>query len=380
MKKYFIIIAFLTPSTLIAQDELFIKKADSSVLENVKLGFAVPDIPAFKALGLDPSNILRPSEAKDIALMFGSFRSSGNFIIPKNLAVEVTPALMVKPWFTLQQYQQKGALRALTKTRLSLGTSEEEETGFSNLSLGLHTTLIDKSDFRLDKDLLKEKLYPLQDAYIAAVDRQHKKIIAQMGLEAFTALSQPQKDSILEVSKALAENETEVSFDDTYNSEVEKFKKKQWNAARMDFAYSVVFQSPDSLLGNVKVNKHLFWLVYATRPGKNCNWAQMLFSINDGVYKYQDQSYNDFTANFRFYGGVNKAKGFIEAQYRNTDSPISPRLETLYAQIGVEANFFRGIWVHFGTGVLNALNGNAKSQILSNLNLSLTLPDNLKLF
>ena len=58
--------------------------SDSSVLEKVKLGFAIPDIPAFKALGLDPSNILRPSEAKQLALTVGSFRNEGNFIIPKN--------------------------------------------------------------------------------------------------------------------------------------------------------------------------------------------------------------------------------------------------------------------------------------------------------
>jgi len=380
MRKFFILFSFLVPSTVIAQQkELFIKKADSSILESVKLGFAVPDIPAFKALGLDPSNILRPSEAKDIALTFGSFRSEGNFIIPKNLAVEVTPALMIKPWFTLKQYQEKGFLRAITKTRLSLGTSEDEETGFSNLALGLRTSLLDKGDFRLDSELLKDKLYPLQDAFVLKVSRRLDQIKMEAGgLAKYDSIySREEQDSIVNVVQDEIGRET---LEAPYNQAIEDFKRQNWNAARMDFAYSLVLQSPDSLLGNVKVYKHLFWFVYATRPGKNCKWAQLLFSINNGVYRYQDQSYNDFTANFRFYGGVNKLKGFIEAQYRNTDSPVSPRLETLYAQIGVEANFFKGIWVHFGTGVLNGLNGDAKSQILSNLNLSLTLPENLKLF
>jgi hypothetical protein len=380
MKKCLIAMGFLIPAFAGAQDkDVFIKKADSAVLETVKLGFAVPDIPAFKALGLDPSNILRPSEAKDIALMFGSFRSNGNFVIPRDLAVEVTPALLFKPWFTLQEYQKKGLLRAFTKTRLSLGTSEDEGSGVHNLSLGLRTSLVDKGDFRLDRDLLREKLYPLQDAFVVKVNNRLREIIIQSGgpLKYDSMYTKPQQDSILDVVQNEIGKET---LDEPYNKAVEDFKKQNWNAARMDFAYSLVLQSPDSLLGDVKVYKHLFWLAYATRPGKNCTWAQLLFSINNGVYRYQDQFYNDFTANFRFYGGVNKVKGFIEAQYRNTDSPISPRLETLYAQIGVEANVFKGIWVHFGTGVLNGLNGDAKSQILSNLNLYLTLPENLKLF
>src|SRR5262245_48619785 len=106
MRNCLIAIVFLIPTFVIAQDkDFFIKKADSSVLQTVKLGFAVPHISSIKSIRMGPSNILRPSEAKDIALMFGSFRSSGNFIIPKDLAVEVTPALLFKPWFTLQQYQ-----------------------------------------------------------------------------------------------------------------------------------------------------------------------------------------------------------------------------------------------------------------------------------
>ena len=90
--------------------------------------------------------------------------------------------------------------------------------------------------------------------------------------------------------------------------------------------------------------------------------------------------YNEFTGNFRFYAGANKVKGFIESQYQNIESPNKARLETLYAQVGVEANIFKGVWIHFGTGVLNALNGNNKSQLLSNLNLYLTFPEDFKLF
>ena len=35
--------------------------------DKYKLDFVIPDIPAFKALNIDPSNILRPSDVKKFA-------------------------------------------------------------------------------------------------------------------------------------------------------------------------------------------------------------------------------------------------------------------------------------------------------------------------
>ena len=91
--------------------------------------------------------------------------------------------------------------------------------------------------------------------------------------------------------------------------------------------------------------------------------------------------YNDYTGNIRFYVGANKVKGFIECQYQNIDSSaIKNKLETLYGQVGIEINIFKGVWLHFGTGVLNGLNGNNKSQLMSNLNLYFTFPEDFKLF
>ncbi len=385
MKKVFFLVLFGSHLACYSQndkDSIFIKKADSAVLEKVKLGFAVPDIPAFKALGLDPSNILRPSEAKELALTLGSFRSDGDYIIPKNMAVEVAPALLINPWYTLKQYQENGLLRAFTKTRLSLGTNEDKKTKTNSLALGFRTVLIDKADFRNDRPLLRDSLYPLQDSFISNIDK--KLILFKQkvgGVEKYDSLfSKSLKDSIENVLQDEVKKDTKVDFDKTYNKLVENFRKRNWNAARLDFAYSLVLQSPDSLLGNAGVNKHYFWLVYATRPGKNNKWGQLLFNISNAISNTNDKMYNEFTGNFRFYAGTNKVKGFFECQYQDADIPNKARLETLYAQVGIEANFFKGVWLHFGTGVLNGLNGNSKSQLLSNLNLYLTFPEDFKLF
>lgn len=385
MKKVFFLLLVSYQATCFSQnikDSVFIKMADSLVLQKVKLGFAVPDIPAFKALGLDPSNILRPSEVKDLALTLGSFRSEGDFIIPKNLAVEIAPALLINPWYTLKQYQENGLLRAFTKTRFSLGTNDDKKVKTSYLSLGLRTALIDKADFRNDRSLLKDSLYPLQDTFISNINKKLTLFIQKIGgPEKYdSSFTKSQQDSIENSIQDEVKKQSKVDFDKSYNTLIENFKKRNWNAAKLDFAYSLVLRSPDSLLGNAEVNKQHFWLAYATRPGKNNKWGQFLFNISNAFYKANDKLYNEFTGNFRFYAGANKVKGFIECQYQNTDIPNKARFETLYAQIGLEANIFKGIWFHFGTGVLNGLKGNNKSQLLSNLNLYLTLPEDFKLF
>lgn len=429
MRKLLLVALSILPGWLYAQDKFSIKEPETMVLQTVKLGFAVPDIPAFKALNLDPSKILRPSEAKDIALMFGSFRSDGDFIVPKNLAVEITPGLLINPWYTLEDYQTKGLLRAFTKTRLSFGTNEDSKTGINNLAFGLRTTLVDKADFRMDARLMTDKLFPMLDSFtrvafnvrlamgeklgadslkrIGAADRQLfdsavVRELLSLGVERtdpqFKALIDASvKDSVRRWGDIIYDRQPDqrknvindsinkiaqniLPLDKEYEKAIERYKNENWNAAKMDFAYSLVLQSPDSLLGHVKFNRHQFWLAYATRPGKNNNWAQLLFSINEGMYSYQSEMYNEFTGNFRFYAGKNRVKGFFETQYQNLSNPFNDRVETLYLQLGAEVNFFKGVWLHFGTGILNALKGDNRSQLLSNLNLFLTIPEDFKLF
>ena len=102
--------------------------------------------------------------------------------------------------------------------------------------------------------------------------------------------------------------------------------------------------------------------------------------LNNSLYKANGKNYNEFTGNFRFYIGKNRLKALVETQYQNIDHPMTGRTETLYSQVGIELAIYKSIWLHFGTGFLNALDGTAKSQLLSNLNLYLTFPENFKLF
>jgi hypothetical protein len=385
MKKIFSLSwLILIAITAFAQDEaekqIFIKKADSAIVEKVKLDFAVPDIPAFKALGIDPSNILRPSSAKDFSLLFNNFNNGGLSAIPKNLAVEVAPGLLIKPWYTLAEYRNNGGIRLLSKTRISLGTNEDAETGINNVSVGFRTTLLDKGDFRLNKDFQDREIYSKLEVIHTLMAQKRREIQLKYGIEVYAALPDTRKKEILDSLFLVTQNEAGFLLDKVIGESIEKYKKENWNATRMDVAYALLLQSPDSLTSNIKLNKHLVWATLALKPGKNNTWSQILLGVNNAAYSADGHWVNEFTGNFRFYAGTNKIKGLFEVQYQNIDRPVEKRLETLYTQLGLEVNLFKGAWIHFATGIINALQGDNKSALKSNLNIYLTFPENFNPF
>lgn len=372
---------YFIPFVTIAQDDnpqnFYIEKAKQSTVDQVQLDFAVPDNPAFKSLGKDPSNILRPSSVKDLALQFGNFTGNGSFVIPKDFSLEVAPGLLLKPWYTLNDYQNKSGIRFLSKLRLSVGAASDDETHTSSLAAGIHITLLDNSDFRRDTEFLRKYIFEKQDRFTVSWKKYRDAIIVQKGLtiEQYEALPQQDKDAILDQAKERVGYELDTIF----TNALAVYKKQKWNASKIDFAYSLLSQSGDSLISNARIQKHSFWLSVALKPGKNNNWGQLLIGINNNVVRAENKFYNEFNGNLRFYAGANRVKGFIEAQYQNLDNPIE-RQKTLYAQIGLEVAVLKSIWLHFGTGVLNALDGSKKSELISNLNLYFSFPENFRLF
>ena len=382
-----IVICLLGSIQVAAQDPdstktFYIKKADTSILSSNILDFAVPDIPAFKALGIDPSNILRPSSLKQVALMFSHLRSGNEFIVPQNLAVELTPGLLIKPWYTLDQYQHKGGIRWLSKLSASVGTNQDPTSGTNSLSFGFRSVLMDKGDFRLDSAFLDTAIYRYQDNYTNAWLNNRNLYLKNNNITIvqFANMPKPMQDSIIEVARQMTESQIGYDLDAMVSQSMQQFKAKNWNAPRMDVAYALVMQSPDSLLGSIKLNKHMMWFAWAFRPGRNNHNAQFIIGLNNSLFKSEGKFYNEFTGNFRFYIGKNRLKALVETQYQNLDHPLTGRTERLFSQVGVELAIYKSIWLHFGTGFLNALDGSAKSQLISNLNLYFTFPENFKLF
>ena len=69
-----------------------------------------PDSPAFVLLGVSPSEIQQPSSVKPFAAsMMQAFTESGDLVIPKNFAMEVSPYwLFPNPDLSMKEYRGDG--------------------------------------------------------------------------------------------------------------------------------------------------------------------------------------------------------------------------------------------------------------------------------
>lgn len=355
-------------------DSFFLKKSDSSV-KKAKLNIAVPDAPAFKALGADPSEILRPSDAKQFALIIPNFLSGSKIVVPSSFAAEVSPGLLLAN-YSLNDYYNKPALRALVKTRLSIGSAADDSG--RKVALGLRTTLFESHEFKADRAFINENirnrfLKPLHqrvDSAFEAYAAQHPEVLENQELA---------KKKRAEIKQSMVESGVIVDLPQVIDSLKNIYKKKYWNATRLDFAYAYVAQTRDSLVKNLVTDRHIFWLAGSIRPG--CNWAQLLFSVNTKLYSIEGVHKNDWVINHRTYIGANTIKGFLEAQYKKEFLDAKTEEKSLLLNLGLEVSVLDGVWLHLGTGVQNYLDKSTrKTELTGNLNIFVTFPENFKLF
>jgi len=77
MKRLFTLLLITVSIEAFTQDDAA-TVANSTVHNNYRINFAIPDISAFKALEVDPSNILRPSTVKEVAEKLGPLGMFGS--------------------------------------------------------------------------------------------------------------------------------------------------------------------------------------------------------------------------------------------------------------------------------------------------------------
>ncbi|HVG42591.1 MAG TPA: hypothetical protein VM888_13345, partial [Chitinophagaceae bacterium] len=148
--KYLYVLLLL----LIGSNETLNAQATNGLLANYRINMAVPDLPSFKALNVDASKLLRPSDIKQFSFLTSEFLNDENrMVIPKSLAVEIAPAYLI-PSISLAGYRRSAAIRFLANTRFSLASQRtDRKNDLSKLAGGIRFTLINKGDFKLDDTL-----------------------------------------------------------------------------------------------------------------------------------------------------------------------------------------------------------------------------------
>ncbi len=295
-----------------------------ALVGNARLNFAVPDAPAFTILNFSPTNIVRPSSVREVALAIADFVRGGG-VLPRTAAAEFSPGLLIGGrTLTIRQYNSNPFWY---RARISAATrSYDDNTGRLHASIGIRFTFTDDADPRTDRMFI-ENLSNLAVQINQAVARR-----AQVTPPTGTGRIEGEGPAI-----------------DALEREVEQLRAKQreekWNANIAEFAAAVRFASPDSLARNARADKYQAWLAGAFSVN---TWGQFVFNLSGSIERslglYMDLTSIAMTS--RFYFGSNSMKVYGEGQITAVDQ--SPALYLF--SIGGELNPISSFWLEFVAG------------------------------
>jgi len=363
MKKLVFILSWLVTTTLLAQSP-----EDTTLVKNFRLDFAVPDMPAFKMLGTNPSNILRPSSPQALSLMISEFGGGDELILPKSFAAEVAPYILMKSGsLTLEDYDNNSSLYSL---RLSVGTNRNPENNTTtDVAVGLRMTLMDEGDLKNDGKYRKH-VYKLLDDKATLKDEYQMEYLNQNNLIMADVAANPNLRAAMD---KYIDEKLKSEFDQRLDTLKQGFKARNWNKKKLDVAVGMLGSSPDSLAKNVEFNKFSLWSTYGAPVGKN---SQLLLGFNYNYFSNDSTEYGVTSLTSRLYGGSNSYKGFGELQIKRDENLES---NFIYMALGGEINIKDGIWANISAGLERNWTDN-NSAFVSHFDLRFTIPEKLKLF
>lgn len=346
-----------------------------SLTENYLLDFSVPDMPAFKALGTDPSDILRPSDIQKFAAMLSPFYSNGRGTFPKNFALEVAPWKLASKDMTLSQY--RGVMRTLYNTGFSLGTIRDSSSNASKVALGMRISFVPKkADILIegprkikDRQLSYTGLRTVLDLAIrkepgGRASGAEDRIIARLNHNDTAGLGQETKDAWRAITDLIGSNLPDSMANSArlpgifysriaavvLDSLVTAWNQNLWNSNRYDLALAYVAESPDSLVSASRFSSLNLWGAAAWRAGK---YGQVLFGANIKIPRSENGFRLDATINLRGYLGTKDFRGFLETQYKRQN--LEGFNQSLLLNLGGELRIGRNFWLTATAGISNYL-------------------------
>jgi hypothetical protein len=361
MKKIIISSIFLASTTfLFAQNASNIKSGWGT------LDYSVPESPAFKILGNSPDNILKPTSVKSAAFSIGNYFLTKGSIIPKNLAVEISP-LLLNGKASLNDYNNS---KFLYRMRFSLGTNILDNGGY-NIGEGFRFTIIDKTDLRDFKSnrQFANLLYASTINNSVAVNKAISEYIMGHPAENLTQISAREKYSTDSAFKK-GINAMAVKFYDieTVVAYRDSIKNSLWNAPIWEVSVAALQSSRDSLVKNLQLSQIGLWTTAGIPLGKK---GQLLIggkiAIVDSVTWHTDISIGE-----RLYYGSNDIKVFLQAQY-----DYKNKTNNFTASLGGQFNIFNGLWGEVSLNLV--VDGKGKLSYQPGFNIGLGTPEKKKL-
>ena len=309
------------------------------------LDYSVPESPALKILGNSPDNILKPTSARAVAFSIGNYFLTSGSVIPKNMAVEISP-LLLNGTASLNDYNKN---KFLYRSRFSLGTSLLDNGGYS-VAEGIRFTLIDRTDLRdfnndpgftnfLFKSAVNNAiaLNRALEEYIKTHPEENLTILlAREKYESDTAF----KTTINTLSKKFFDKSINIDKVSEYRDSV---RNLLWNAPTWELGIAALQSSNDSLIKSLKFSQIGFWSTAGVPLGKK---GQLLIgakvALVDSI-KWQ----SNVSIGQRLFYGSNDIKGFLQAQYdyKNKSSGFT-------SSLGCQFKITNGLWGEFSINLV----------------------------
>jgi hypothetical protein len=382
MKLKLLSILLVLPFALFAQN-------NDSLESRFLLNFVIPDMPAYKSLGIEKSDLLRPSDVKDFAVMLNPFLSNGKGVIPKNFGLEFAPWKMASKKWTLKDYEDKGGKRMLYNSSFSLATVSDSTAYPSKISMGYRFAILSKnsdiiriayskkSDFAQkaqDASVLKRNfsnywitkvVKPLpppaeRPEYVINHETEFYNWLASLNTPG-TTMSDELETLVDETKRIFGDDFSfddfkKSKFDDVESTLLDKlileYKNKNWNASRFDAAIAWVGESSDSLVSNARFSSFNVWATEAIKVGKR---GQLLIGGNlkipNSSVDSMEKSPFQFSLSSRLLIGNGHFRFFGEAQWKKCN--FGTIENSVLLNIGAEMRISQKFWLVASSGVDN---------------------------
>lgn len=296
----------------------------------LEIDFSVPDIPAMKSLGVENSNILRPTTPGELGIQLSKRFDDGNFTIPSALAIEF------KPFDLSYEVKANEFENFKNNFRISLGSIFDTISKMSFYSFGFRYTL----DYGFSKELNL-----INNKKKDEILRLRSELISNLKLKYAGNLEKLENDPMLNKE---ADDYAYNIYLDSLKSEV---NNNYWNKSKIDIATAISFSSKDSTGTEPEIRSYNAWLTFSLGIDK---WGQLLLGGSFRYYKEElTQNHLSGSLGLRLYGGTNILKAFIEI------SGISDNLNliknSLLVNGGLEFKITKGTWLVYNLGWIDDL-------------------------
>jgi hypothetical protein len=342
-----------------------------TVAELTRLDLITPDLPAFKALGTEPSNLLRPSDVKQIAVATNPFLNTRSPVIPSAFGLEVAPWKLASRRWALRDYLENDwkAFRYRCSFSLGAGTfaTQTAQLPPARASAGFRTSWVGRRyDVSRNPDLVRT-MFAINDQAL----RDSTDIVTQWRLDRnLRPGDRPSAEALADLQQRLTRVSARLdSLQKARKKAYAVFEKQNWNAPRTDFALAWVGGSGDSLVRNVAFAAAHAWLTQSIRAGEN---GQFLLGGNarfDRVRPEATAGNISLSVSGRYYVGTADFRGFLEGQF--THERLFPNSTLVY--LGGELRVKEDFWLIFSTGLKSTAAPEVQRQLLANLELRFSI-------